>query len=157
VPFVVKGPGIPAGKVCHVPVAAYDLLPTFYEWAGGTAPLPGEVDGVSLKPLLRNPPAEMLARRDGGLIFHRPGNRVSAIRQGDFKLLLNWDRQGRVASRELYRVAPDPREQGHDVAGQDRDRVGRMEATLLAYLKSVKAETVQSLPARKGKKAQDDL
>ena len=79
------------------------------------------------------------------------------IRQGDFKLLLNWDRQGRVASRELYRIAPDPREHGRDVAGQERERAARMEATLLAYLKSVKAETVQSMPAKKGKKAADDL
>ena len=157
VPFVVKGPGIPVGQICHVPVAGYDLLPTFYEWAGGTAPLPAEVDGVSLKSLLRNPATATLTRPAGGLIFHRPGNRVSVIRQGDFKLLLNWDRQGRVASRELYRVASDPREQGRDVAEQERDRVGRMEATLLAYLKTVKAETVQSMPTKKGKKAADDL
>ena len=101
VPFVVKGPGIPAGQVCHAPVASYDLLPTFYEWAGGTAPLPAEIDGVSLQPLLRNPATATLTRSAGGLIFHRPANRVSVIRQGDFKLLLNWDRQGRVASREL--------------------------------------------------------
>jgi arylsulfatase A len=157
VPFVVKGPGIPAGQVCHVPVAGYDLLPTFYDWAGGTAPLPADVDGVSLKPLLRNPAMTTLARPAEGLFFHRPGNRVSVIRQGDFKLLLNWDRQGKVASRELYRVAPDPREQGRDIAAKEANRVARMEATLLAYLKSVKAETVQSLPAKKGKKAQDDL
>src|SRR5687768_4425737 len=147
VPFVVKGPGIPVGQTCHVPVAGYDFLPTFYDWPGGTAPLPAEIDGVSFKPLLRNPGTATLTRSAGGLIFHRPGNRVSVIRQGDFKLLLNWDRQDRVASRELYKVAPDPREQGRDISGQERERVGRMEATLLAHLKSVKAETVQSMPA----------
>lgn len=157
VPLVVKGPGIPSGQVCHVPVAGYDLLPTFYEWSGGTAPLPAEVDGVSLKPLLRNPATATLARPAGGLIFHRPGNRVSVIRQGDFKLLLNWDRLGRVASRELYKVAQDPREEGRDIAANESDRVVRMEATLLAYLKSARAETVQSIPAKKGKKAQEDL
>src|SRR5687767_568910 len=82
VPFVVKGPGVPAGQVCHVPVAGYDLLPTFYDLAGGTTALPAEVDGVSLQALLRNPAQAAIARPAGGLVFHRPGNRVSAIRQG---------------------------------------------------------------------------
>jgi arylsulfatase A len=152
VPFVVKGPGIPAGQVCHVPVAGYDLLPTFYEWAGGTAPLPDQVDGVSLRSLLQRPAQPALARPSGGLFFHRPARRVSAIRDGDYKLLVNWDRDGKVASRELYRVAPDPREAGRDMAAQDPKTADRLQATLLGYLKSVNAETPRSLPG-KGKKA----
>ena len=77
-------------------------------------PLPAEVDGVSLKPLFLNPNA-ILARQAGGLIFHRPGNRVSVIRDGEYKLLVNWDRKGGIASRELYRFAPDPREQDREL------------------------------------------
>jgi hypothetical protein len=79
------------------------------------------------------------------------------LRQGDYKLLLNWDRQGRVASRELYKVAPDPREEGRNLAAKESERVKRMEDALLAYLRSAKAETVQSIPTKKGKKAQEDL
>ncbi len=47
VPFYVLGPGIKANSVSHIPVAGYDLLPTFYDLAGGTDPLPEEVDGGS--------------------------------------------------------------------------------------------------------------
>jgi arylsulfatase A-like enzyme len=157
VPFVVKGPGVPAGQVCHVPVAGYDLLPTFHALAGSRASLPDGIDGVSLAPLLRSPAMATLRRPAGGLIFHRPGNRVSAFREGEYKLLLNWDPQGRVASRELYRFAPDPREKDRDIARQEAGRIAKMEAALLAHLKTVKAETVQSMPTKKGKKRDEDL
>jgi arylsulfatase A-like enzyme len=46
VPFIVRGPGVKAGSVCHEPVAGYDLLPTFYELAGGADPLPADIDGA---------------------------------------------------------------------------------------------------------------
>jgi arylsulfatase A len=155
VPFVVKGPGIPAGEVCHVPVAGYDLLPTFYDLAGGTAPLPKAVDGVSLKSLWRHPARATLARPAGGLFFHRPAIRVSAIRQGEYKLLLNWDRGGGIASRELYRFAPDPRETDRNIAKQAPQTADRLQSILLAYLETVDAETPQSMP-KKGK-AEEDL
>ena len=35
VPFMVRGPGVNAGSVSHVPVAGYDFLATFFELAGG--------------------------------------------------------------------------------------------------------------------------
>jgi arylsulfatase A len=132
------------------------LLPTFHELAGGTGALPAEVDGVSLKPLLQRPAQATLARPAGGLVFHRPGNRVSAIRQGEFKLLLNWDQNGGVASRELYRFAPDPREADRNIAKQEPERADRLQAVLLAYLKSAGAETAKSMP-KKGKQADEDL
>ena len=157
VPFVVKGPGIPKGEVCHVPVAGYDLLPTFVDLAGGKPPASAEIDGVSLEPLWLRPKEATVTRPAGGLIFHRPAVRLSALRQGEYKLLLNWDRQGKVASRELYRFAPDPREEGRDIAKQKSERVERMQAALLAYLKTVNAETVQGMPTKKGKKSDDDL
>lgn len=155
VPFLVKGPGIQPGQVCHVPVASYDLLPTFYELAGGTAPLPREIDGVSLRPLFRDPARGTVTRAAGGLIFHRPGNRVSAIRQGDYKLLANWDRKGGIASRQLFNVASNPIEEGRDIASQEPARADALEKALLAYLKSVKAETVQAMPAKKGKASEE--
>jgi arylsulfatase A len=155
VPFVVKGPGIPRGAVSHVPVASYDLLPTFYDLAGARASLPADVDGVSLKMVWREPATAKLTRPAGGLIFHRPVRGVSAIRQGEYKLLLNWDKNGSVASRELYRFNPDPRETGRDIAKQEPDRVRQLETALLAYLKTANAETAQTVP--KTTKGEDDL
>ena len=155
VPFVAKGPGLPAGQVCPVPVAGYDLLPTFYDLAGGKKPLPAELDGVSLKPLFLRPTEATVRRAVDGLVFHRPANRVSAIRQGEYKLLVNWDRGGAVASRELYHFAPDPREEGRDIAKKEPARADRLQAVLLGYLKTANAETAKTVP-KKGK-AEEDL
>lgn len=155
VPFVVKGPGVPAGEVCHVPVAGYDLLPTFHDLAGGHKPLPAQVDGVSLKPLWQNPRLARIDRPNDALIFHRPGRKVFAIRQGDDKLLLFWDKNGAVASRELYRFSPDPRETGRDRATEDPAKADALQSVLVAYLKSVNAETPQTVP-KKNRKGDDD-
>ena len=35
VPFVIRGPEVPAGHYCSFPIAGWDLLPTFYDLAGG--------------------------------------------------------------------------------------------------------------------------
>lgn len=153
VPFMVKGPGVPAGEVCHVPVVGYDFLPTFYDLAGGRGALPQEVDGVSFRPLLQRPTQAALSRPSGGLYFHRPTGAVSVIRQGDYKLLLNWDRSGKVASRELYHVASDPRETGREISQKEPQRADQLQAELLRYLKSVDAEPVRGAGANKNKKA----
>ena len=78
VPFLVRGPGITPGSVCHTPVAGYDFLATFYDLAGGEGPLTEEVDGVSIRPLLTNPGAVLIDRPKNTLFFHRPSRRFSA-------------------------------------------------------------------------------
>ncbi|MCK9928327.1 sulfatase [Frankia sp. Mgl5] len=50
VPLVVAGPGVTRGTDDHM-VAAIDIAPTFLELAG--VPVPADVDGMSLAPLLR--------------------------------------------------------------------------------------------------------
>ena len=155
VPFIVKGPGVPRGAVSHEPVSSYDLLPTFYDLAGGKTPLPAEIDGVSLESLWHNPATSTVRRAAGGLVFHRPTRGYSVLRSGEYKLLINWDKKDAVALRELYRFNPDPRETGRNIADQDPERVRQMEARLLAYLKSVKAETAKTVP--KTTKGENDL
>ncbi len=152
VPFLVKGPRIAPDTARHVPVSSSDLFATFYDLAGGKVALPAEVDGVSLKPVLYGSADATLARADRSLYFHRPTRGESAIRQGDYKLLLKWDRNGGVASRALYQVSSDPREEGRDIASQQRERADRMQAALLDYLKSVRAESARAPAAEKGKK-----
>jgi arylsulfatase A len=151
VPFMVRGPAVPADSLCHVPVSSSDLLATFCDLAGATAKLPADVDSVSLKPLLRGSAQATLTRPNGALYFHRPTRGESAIRRGDYKLLLGWDRDGRVASRKLYLLSTDPREEGRDIAAAQPDRADRMQAELLAYLKAVKAEPARAPGGGKGK------
>ena len=140
VPFIVRGPGVDAEAYCHTPVAGYDLLPTFYALAGGRDPLPEEVDGVSLQPLLADPEDGRVSREQGGLIFHRPARGVSAIRHGQHKLLLHWARDGSVAGRELFRFDPDPREEGRDIARREPAKADQLHRQLLNYLARVDAE-----------------
>jgi len=53
IPLIIKGPGVPDGRVDHRLVANIDLAPTFAQWAGARAPT--FVDGRSLVPVLSNP------------------------------------------------------------------------------------------------------
>jgi arylsulfatase A-like enzyme len=56
VPLLVRGPGVPAGRVIDALAETVDLAPTFAEIAG--AKLPGDPDGRSLLPLwYPSPPA----------------------------------------------------------------------------------------------------
>jgi hypothetical protein len=69
VPFVVKAPGIRTGKL-DTPVSLLDLAPTLLELAG--APVPPEMDGHSLVPLLRGDEAADAALRARDQAFGRP-------------------------------------------------------------------------------------
>jgi arylsulfatase A-like enzyme len=152
VPFMVRGPGVKAGSVCREPVAQYDLLPTFYELAGGREPLPAEIDGGSLRPLLEDPASGAVKRLMPGLVFHRPllkSQPHSALRVGDFKLVVTWSGPWQVAKRELFNLAKDIGEQ-QNLAENMPGKADEMSATLIAYLKSVNAET--ALPATPKKK-----
>ena len=152
VPLLVRGPGIPPGSVCHTPVAGYDFLPTFYELAGGKARLTDDIDGVSFRSLLADPPADSIDRPQKALFFHRPRRRFSAIRQDDYKLMLFWNADGTVERRELYRLDSDPREEGRDIAEQQPATAGELEDLLLDYLKSVDAERAADFRPRSRKK-----
>lgn len=104
-PLIIKGPGIQANSVSHVPVTTVDLFSTVSDLVGNTTPFAEGVEGASLRPLLENggelpPGVEFLERQysDGGAIFFTqplnlslsPNYRVrpmSAVRKDNFKLL----------------------------------------------------------------------
>ena len=148
VPFFIRGPGIQANSVCHTPVAGYDLLPTFYDLAGGKNHPSDEVDGVSLVPLFANSKAA-LKRADDALIFHRPNRGFSAIRQGDYKLMLLWNKTGEIHGHELYKLSSDPREAEHELSKSQPKKTASLKQSLLAYLESVDAE--KTLPPKRKK------
>jgi arylsulfatase A len=140
VPFFVRGPGVPQGSINHTPVIGYDLLPTFYELGGGQGDAFPEVDGISLAQLFQNADAALPERTAGGLVFHRPKKGTSAIRTGDYKLILNWKAWGKPGPVELYKVNSNPREKGNDLASQDPERSAAMQQLLTDYLQLVDAE-----------------
>ncbi len=143
VPFFVRGPEVQAGTVSHVPVVGYDFLPTFYDLAGGRNPgtsLTPDVDGSSIRPLFSNP-GKSIERSAKALIFHRPRRLFSAIRKGDYKLMLFWKKNGSVDHHELYKVDENPREEGFDIADMNPEIAQSLRSELLAFLEKVDADT----------------
>ncbi len=140
VPFIVVGPGIQGGSICTVPVAGYDLLSTFYAIAGGEAEeLTSEVDGASIEPLFRDETQDAFERPQKALFFHRPDRGESAIREGDYKLMVYWNESGSVDRTALYQVEPNPTEEGREIT-DDPQRAEAMKNRLLAHLYLVDAE-----------------
>jgi arylsulfatase A len=139
VPFMVRGPGIPQQSVCRVPVSGYDLLPTFFDLAGGSSALPEYIDGGSMKPLLLNPDSGAMQRPRDALFFHRPKTLVSSVRQGDYKLMLLWNSLGTVRSSELYHLNLDPREAGRNITAENPEKAEQLQTMLLEYLQEVGA------------------
>jgi arylsulfatase A-like enzyme len=134
-------------------VVGYDFLPTFYDLAGGKRPLPDEIDGVSIRPLLADPQSATIERSAGALFFHRPRRLMSAIRQGDYKLMVYWSPTGDVRQRILYRVNPNPHEKDPGITAEQPELADKLQRQLLAYLKSVNATMPSAKSRRKALKS----
>ena len=146
IPMIVRGPGVPADSYTKVPVVQWDFLPTFYALAGGTKPLPDNLDGGSLVDVFHHGNAGKVKRGTEALVFHFPwynGEPESAIRIGDYKLLKNLD----SLKMQLYNVSKDIEEK-NDLSTQHPELVKEYSKRLENYLKKVNAETVTEL--RKG-------
>jgi arylsulfatase A-like enzyme len=69
-PFYVRGPGVPTGRIEHL-VGLVDLTPTFLGLAG--AGIPATVDGMNMAPLLTSTPTAITSWRQEMLIEHPGG------------------------------------------------------------------------------------
>jgi arylsulfatase A len=140
VPFIVRGPGIPSQSHCAVPVALYDLLPTFAELAGDAGQMPETVDGGSIVNLLDDGKGTV-ERIFPGLVFHRPNCNFrkdisySTLRVGDDKLVINWQ----TGAVELFDLSRDISE-ANDLSKRMPEKKERMYRQLIDYLTAVNAE-----------------
>jgi len=141
-PFLVRWPGVtPAGEVNDATVVSgADLLPTLCELAGAAIPedVRATLRGQSVvaavkgnKSLRRSVPLFWEWRFR---VYNHPWNRspILAIRDGQWKLLLNPDRS-RV---ELYDIPADPSEQ-NNLAAQHAELVARLAQRALAWQKTL--------------------
>ena len=145
VPFIVAGPGIPAGKVVDVRATNMDFLPTLLDLAGAAPKEPAKLEqrsgmeGGSLASVLRTG-SGAVARPYEGIAIHFPhydlnnGGPASAFYLGNWKLVRNYD-SGRVS---LYDIGKD-RGESMNLAAQHQDTVKDLESRLDAYLKAVNA------------------
>ena len=125
----------------HTPLFQQHLL-SFVEIF---APLPKELDGVSIAETFTLGDASEVKRPGGALIFHFPwynGEPESSIRRGDFKLLKNLDTQA-VA---LYKLSADLSEK-NDLKSYYPEMAASLEQQMIEYLDSVGAEEVNQLRA----------
>ena len=134
VPFMVKGPGIKAGSQCDVPVAGWDLLPTFSELARNKSVLKGQSDGVSFVELLQNEGHGKMETMTRNLIFHRYNNEYphSAIIAGHFKVIKFW-KSGKL---ELYNLKNDPGEL-NDIAKENPEKTTALAKKMMQYIHHV--------------------
>jgi arylsulfatase A-like enzyme len=128
VPFIARGPGIPAGAICREAITGCDLLPTFCEWAG--ASFPESVDGTSLVPLLTAKP-DSFERKEPSLLFHFPHYGVgraapqSALVIGKHKMI----RDHESGSVQLFDLAEDLAE-SNDLARSLPEKTEELEKLL---------------------------
>ncbi len=135
VPFLVMGPGIEAESQCDMPIAGWDLLPTFAELANGAPlPTPLDTDGGSLVNLLKGETPDTVNRHPQALFFHRyhQGYPHSAVIDGDYKLVKFW-KTGKV---ELYDLKSDIGER-KDISTENPRKTEALLYALTSYFRQV--------------------
>jgi arylsulfatase A-like enzyme len=144
VPFIARGPGIPAGAICREAITGFDLFPTFCELAGISSP--EKVEGTSLVPLLTGKP-DSFQRKEISLLFHYPhygrgpGVPQSALVVGKYKIIRNHE----SGSVQLFDLAEDLSE-ANDLAGALPEKAKELEQLLDDRLKHANAQMTSVNP-----------
>ena len=135
VPGIVRWPGhVPSGRIDETSiVAGCDFLPTVCKLAGAEIPKNHALDGEDVGDILLGPsrartkPLMWNWRFNiAGEVFHR--SPMLAIRDGDYKLLMNPDH----SRLELYDIPKDPT-QLSNIAEKHPDVVARLSQQVLAW------------------------
>lgn len=134
-PFIARWPShIPAGKVDKDTVlSGVDFLPTVCGLAGIAVPEQMELDGEDLSPALLGTPKDRAKPLMWEFRFGVVGHVINksptlAIREGNWKLLMNPDR----SRLELYDIPEDPSELTN-VAASNPEVVQKLETQVLAW------------------------
>ncbi|MEM8954838.1 MAG: sulfatase-like hydrolase/transferase [Verrucomicrobiota bacterium] len=139
VPFIIAGPGVAPGSHSDVPVTGLDIFPTLAQLVAYPDPLPNNIDGGSLTPLLHNNGTGTVARPRPYLIFHQAADRdpISAIRLNDFKLVKTYNRKKNKL--ELFDLSADLSEK-HDLSSENKAKTKELNNLLKEFLKEVNAD-----------------
>jgi arylsulfatase A-like enzyme len=140
VPFIVTGPGVPAGRTVEEIVQNIDLYPTFVEL--GFAAAPANVDGRSLAPLLHGEKVE--GWRTVALVEHRGPLRnltdpdMPGLRSGNpttyeaIRMATSIYVEYASGEKEYHDLAADPDELRNTYTALPDDRKAALHATLEA-------------------------
>ncbi|MGB0372521.1 MAG: sulfatase-like hydrolase/transferase [Opitutales bacterium] len=144
VPMFATGPGISPGSLSTANVAIYDLLPTFLDWAGGDPGRLIDIDGISLKSLMKGEeqPDSFINR---SLYFHYPHYRSSlphsCVIQGNDKLMYFYEApllHPESPPQMLFDLSSDPGEY-ENIYAQNPTRGDELYEDLMSYMRSVEA------------------
>ena len=107
VPFIVKGPGLEAGKRVKGNIYLLDVLPTLCELAGIDAP--ETVEGISFVPVLKG---EKEVVRDVMYGVYAGGTKpgIRTVKKGDWKLIKYDVMDGAIRETQLFNLAENPNE-----------------------------------------------
>jgi arylsulfatase A len=147
VPFIIRGPGIPAGTCLHVRAIGEDLFPTIAALAHVSEPVPKGIEGGSLLPGLTNPVKATIKRPREEFVVHFPHydknaiGPASAIYLGDLKLIRAYE----TGVLRLFNIAKDPGER-HDLAQEMPDKARELNRRLTDYLVTVSAQMPKPNP-----------
>ena len=92
IPFLVRGPGVPAGSICNTPVNLIDLFPSFMSMAGMEPDEALKLDGCDILPLI-TAKSETAVFADGKeresifWFFPWDAHMSAAMRKGEWKLV----------------------------------------------------------------------
>ncbi len=133
VPFIVRGPGIPANKHSSTPVVGTDIFPTVMEIVDGGEHIPEKVEGASLLDHLKSGGEKAIRRKDPFLVFKYTKPHVRhdiAIVQGKYKLIKDIDSDEIF----LYNLKDDIGE-SRNLADEQPQRAEMMYKQMTDYLK----------------------
>ena len=152
VPLVIRGPGLPRGRVIDDLVSLIDVPPTLLDVAG--LPVPGEMRGRSTVPLVRG---EADAWPDEAFLQISEAEVGRAIRTRQWKYAVYapdrdpWKDPGSSVYEEryLYDLDADPHERTNLIGRSDRAEIaGRLRARLLARMVEAGEAAPEIRPAR---------
>ncbi|MBF0199444.1 MAG: sulfatase-like hydrolase/transferase [Planctomycetes bacterium] len=152
VPFIVRGPGIPAGVHSEDHVVGTDIFPTILDFVGSADSIPESVEGTSLVKHLRSGGKVPLQRKEPYLVFKHSKPRApydATLIQGDYKYMCS------LLGNEsyLFNLREDMGE-AKDLSGQYPEKTAEMKKLLFDYLgdKGWDKTRVENVVSRKSKK-----
>ncbi len=133
VPLLVRGPGVPAGRVVETPVQLVDLVPTLLDLLGRE--VPADLDGIPLAPLWSDPgavaapPRSSFAEAAPWKLWVGSDTHLVSVSDGRLKLIHDLA-SGRS---QLFDLESDPAET-NDLAADRPERVAELKSEIVAYL-----------------------
>ena len=107
VPCIIRGPGIPAGSVCHELTGTIDVLPTLAALTKSPLPTGIKIDGIDMSALWLGT-ATKSPREE--FVYYTSQGAVEGLRQGKWKLLVKEPPKTNQPSNTSKDAPPKPKQ-----------------------------------------------